>query len=243
MYSTFTGSFSFGKRYSAPPPPPPPPPSATAVLELDAANYSGSGNWLDETANGNDASLQGTPAYVSNTHFDLVPGEGDFFSITDDRTLDSMTEFSVQMWINIDTINASGPNMLYSKRSTTSNGYVGFFATTGWTFRLGTGTGTGLTYNTAPSTGSWQQIVATIGSSGSKFYINGSEVANSVYTGNTTNIQTVGAALDLFNVNPRPQTGPVTMDGKVGIVKIYDGVLTSSQVSDEFNTYKTRYGL
>lgn len=240
MLSSFTGSFSFGKRYSAPPSPPP---SATLVLELDAANYSGSGNWLDETANGNDASLQGTPAYVSNTHFDLVPGEGDFFSITDDRSLDSMTEFSVQMWINIDTINASGPNMLYSKRSTTSNGYVGFFSTTGWTFRLGTGTGTGLTYNTAPTTNTWQQIVATIGSSGSKLYINGSEVANSVYTGNTTNIQTVGAALDLFNVNPRPQTGPVTMDGKVGVVKIYNGMLSAANVSSEFNTYKSRYGL
>jgi len=235
MLSSFTSSFGFGKRSLTAT-------SAVLVLELDAANYSGSGNWLDETVNNNDASLQGTPAHTSNTHFDLVPGDGDFFSISDNSVLDSMSQLSVQMWINIDTINASGPNMLYSKRGTTSDGYVAFFTTTGWTFRFGTGTGTGFTYSTAPTTGAWQQFVVTIGSSGSKLYINGSEVTNSVYTGNNSNIIT-SAALDLFNVNPRPQTGPVTMDGKVGVVKLYNGVLSSADVTNEFNTYKTRYGL
>lgn len=175
-------------------------------------------------------------------YFDLVPSDGDFFSIADAAVLDSMSEISIQMWINIDAVNASGPNMLFAKRSTTTNGYVGFFTTTGWTFRFGTGTGTGLTYNTAPSTGVWQQILVTIGSTGSKFYINGSEVASSAYTGAPNNVNTA-AALDLFEVNPRPQVGPVRMDGKVGIVKIYNGVLTGAEVAAEFNSYKTRYGL
>lgn len=175
-------------------------------------------------------------------YFDLVPGDGDYFTIADATVLDSMSEFSIQMWINIDTINAAGPNMLFSKRSTTNDGYVGFFTTTGWTFRLGTGAGTGLIYTAAPSTGVWQQIVATIGSSGSKLYINSSEVASSIYTGNPNNVNTA-AALDLFEVNPRPQVGPVKMDGKVGIIKIYNGILTSAEITAEFNNYKSRYGL
>jgi hypothetical protein len=37
---------------------------------------------------------------------------------------------------------------------------------------FGTDVGTGLTHAVAPDTGVWQQVVATIGSSGSKFYIN-----------------------------------------------------------------------
>lgn len=180
--------------------------------------------------------------YAGPNYFDLVPGEGDFFSIADAAVLDSMSEISIQMWINIDTVNAAGPNMLFSKRSATSNGYVGFFTTTGWTFRFGTGTGTGLTYASAPSTGVWQQIVATIGSAGSKFYINGSEVASTGYTGTANNVNTE-AALDLFEVNPRPQSGPVRMDGKVSIVKIYNGVLTGAEVTAEFNNYRSRYGL
>ncbi len=216
---------------------------ATVVLFLDAGVYV-SGNWDDQSGNGNNATLQGTPSWNSSSggYFDLVPAEGDYFSVVDAASLDSMTEISIEMWIYINTINASGPNMLFSKRSTTSDGYVGFFNTTSWTFRFGTGTGTGLTYSSAPNTGVWQQIVATMGSSGSKFYINGSEVVSSIYTGNSANINTA-ADLDLFEVNPRPQTGPVKMDGRVAIVRLYNGILSDTNVLDNFNASKTRFGL
>ena len=217
---------------------------ATEILYLDANGYSGAGDWQDQAVDNNDATLQGTPAHVdavgSSDYFDLVPAQGDYFTIADQAALDSMTEISILMWIQVDTINAAGPNMLFSKRGTTSNGYVGFFSTTGWTFRFGTGTGTGLTYSTPPATNVWQQVVVTIGAAGSKMYINDAEVASSVYTGNGSNVNTA-AALDLFEVNPRPQTGPVKMDGKVGVFKIYNGVLTLAQVQEQFSLYENRY--
>jgi hypothetical protein len=211
------------------------------VLNLDATDYSGSGDWLDTSSNNNDASLQGTPDYSSSQggFFDLVPAEGDFFSIADSATLDSMLSITVETWINIDTVDA-GPNMLFSKRSTISDGYIGFFTTTGWTFRFGTGVGTGLTYAAAPATGVWQQIVATIGTGGSKFYINGVEVAASAYTGDSNNVNTT-AALDLFEVNPRPQTGPVRMDGKVSVFRIYSSVLSAAEVTQNYNAVAGRY--
>ena len=215
MFSSFTGSFQFGRRRVLAAP------SAVLALHLDATGGFNGSTWQDLTANANDATLSGTPRFVpgSGAYFDLVPGDGDYFTIADQTALDSMTGISILMWINIDAINAAGPNMLYSKRSSTSDGYVGFFTTTGWTFRFGTGTGTGLTYGTPPSTGVWQQVVVTIGAGGSKMYINDTEVASSIYTGNSANINTA-AALDLFEVNPRPQTGPVKMNGKVGVFKI-----------------------
>lgn len=222
----------------------PPIVNATLVMALDADGYSGSGDWLDSTNNSNDASPQGSPTYTATApkFFDLVPADGDFFSVPDSATLDSMTEISFEMWINIDEISSAGPNMLFSKRATTSDGYVGFFTTTGWVFRFGTGAGTGLTYSTAPATGVWQQVIATIGSEGSKLYINGVEVATSEYTGNSNNVNT-SAVLDLFEVNPRPQTGPVRMDGKVAVFNIYDGVLSGTDVATAFDTTKARFGL
>lgn len=236
MFSSFTGSFQFGRRRKITLP------SAVLALHLDAAGGYTGGTWQDLTANTNDATLVGTPRFVpgSGAYFDLVPADGDYFTIADQTVLDSMSEISVLMWINIDAINAAGPNMLYSKRGTTSDGYVGFFTTTGWTFRFGTGTGTGLTYGTAPTTGVWQQVVVTIGAAGSKMYINDTEVASSAYTGTSANVNTA-ADLDLFEVNPRPQTGPVKMNGKVGVFKIYNGVLTSAEVQAEYNTYKDRF--
>ena len=238
MLSSFTGVSKFGRRRVIAPP------SATLVLGLDATGGFVGGTWQDTTANNNDATLTGTPRYVpgSGAYFDLVPTDGDYFTIADQTVLDSMSEISVLMWINIDTVSASGPNMLFSKRGTTSNGYVGFFTTTGWTFRFGTGTGTGLTYGTAPTASVWQQIVVTIGATGSKMYINNSEVTSSAYTGTSANINTA-AALDLFEVNPRPQTGPVRMDGKVSVFEIYDGILTLAEVQSKYNDRKDRYGL
>lgn len=217
---------------------------ATLVMSLDADGYSGAGNWLDGTDNNNDATLEGTPSYSATApkFFDLVPGDGDYFSVADSATLDTMTEISIEMWINIDTVSSSGPNMLFSKRGSTSDGYVAFFTTSGWTFRFGTGAGTGLTYGTAPATGEWQHVVATIGSSGSNLYINGVEEASSAYTGDSDNVNT-SAALDLFEVNPRPQTGPVRMDGKVAVFNIYDGVLSVANVTSVFDDSKARFGL
>lgn len=221
----------------------PSPVTANLVLSLDAATYSGSGNWLDSSGNGNDAVPQGTPAWNSadGGYFDLVPGEGDWFSIADAASLDSMSEITIETWINLDTVNAAGPNMLFSKRSTANDGYVGFLTTTGYTYRFGTGVGTGLTYSASPATGTWQQVVATIGSGGSVLYINGTSVATSVYTGNPANVPQA-AALDLYQVNPRPQVGPVTLDGKVSVFRIYDTVLSSTQVLQNFNAIKARYG-
>jgi len=88
----------------------------------------------------------------------------------------------------------------------------------------------------------WQQIVATIGTGGSKFYINGNEVSTSAYTGDSNNVSNA-AALDLFEVNPRPQTGPERMDGKVGLIRIYNGVLSDTNVANNFNNSKARFGL
>jgi Concanavalin A-like lectin/glucanases superfamily len=235
MLSSFTGATKFGRGRR---------PRAITVLELDAFNYGGSGTWQDATTNANNATVQGTPGFTNSLglsdYFSLNPANGDYFTVNDNSSLDSMASISVLMWININSVNSSGPNILFSKRLSTSDGYIGFFTTTGWTFRFGTGTGTGITYNTAPATTVWQQVVVTIGPGGSKIYINDAQVASSGYTGNSNNINNT-AALDLFEVNPRPQVGPVKMNGKVGVVKIYKGVLTLADVQSEYSIYKNRY--
>jgi hypothetical protein len=214
------------------------------VLNLDAADYSGSGNWLDSTDNNNDAVAQGTPVHSTSDggYFDLVRTDGDWFSIADSSSLDSLSAISIEMWIRPDDNLDTSPTMLLSKRDVVSNGYVGFFTTGGYTFRAGTGTGTGLTYSTGPTVSAWQQVVATIGASGSVLFINGVQVTTNAYTGNFANVDTT-ASLDLFQVNPRPQVGPRTFDGRVGIVRIYSTSLSGSEVAQNYDAVKSRYGL
>lgn len=223
------------------------------VINLDAAEYGGSGNWLDMTENGNNGSLVQTPTYSSNDggYFDLnggfyaISGTGqvDSFSISDDSTLDTMTSMSIEMWINTDSIQGTtSPNMLFSKRSLSSNGYVGFFTATGYTFRIGTSSPTQLSWLTTPTTGSWQQLLITVGSGGSKVYRNGSEVQDSPsYVGSFGNIDTA-ANLLIGDINPAA-TGVYGYDGKVSIFRIYNRVLSPSEVLQNYNGIKDRYGL
>ena len=230
--------------------PSPSPLSATVVLDLDASLYSGSGDWLDNSGNNNDAFLTGTPTYVASggDYFDLDggatsgPGTRDSFGVTDDTTLDTMSSISFEMWINIDTIQGTGsPNLLYGKRTSSSDGYIGFFTNTGYTFRAGTASPSQFSYSTTPTTGSWQHIIVTIGGSGSKMYINDTEVASSGYTGNFGNIDTI-TTLRIGDISIGA-VGVNAFDGKIGLFRIYDGILSSTDVTTRWNATKSRFGL
>lgn len=223
------------------------------VMNLDAGSYSGNGNWLDTSGNSNNATAVQTPTYFTdnNGYFDLnggfysISGTGlyDSFSISDNSTLDTMASMSIEMWLNIETISGAGSaNMLFSKRSATTNGYVGFFSTSGYTFRIGTSSPTQLTWTTTPTTGSWQQLVITIGSDGSKIYRNGTEVQSTPsYTGNFGNINTA-ASLLIGDVNPSA-TGVYAIDGKVSIYRIYNKILSQTEVQQNFDSVRNRYGI
>lgn len=248
--SSFSGTFKAGRIRKVVFPSPSPGLSATTVLDLDASSYSGSGNWLDLSGNGNNGIANGTPTFVSGfgDYFDFTggattsPGTNDSFRIADSATLDSMSSMSVEMWLRIDTVQGVGsPNILYDKRTATSNGYLGFFTNTAYTFRAGTASPSQFTYSATPTVGSWQHIIVTIGGSGSKMYINNSEVANGVYTGSFTNTNT-GGILTIGDIGIGA-TGVNSYDGEMGLFRIYDGVLSASDVTTRWNATKSRFGL
>lgn len=245
MLSSFSGTFKFGRSRAATTST-----SASTVLDLDASIYSGAGNWLDQSGNNNDGIANGSPTYVSSggDYFDFDggstsgPGTRDSFRVADDTTLESMTSISFEMWLNIDTVQGSGsPNLLFDKRNSLGTGYVAFFTDNGYTFRVGTSSPSQFTYTTSPATGSWQHIIATIGNTGSKMYINNSEVASNVYTGNTNNISANGI-LTIADIGITA-TGVNALDGKIGLIRIYDSILSSTDVTARWNDTRSRFGL
>lgn len=220
------------------------------VLSLDASLYSGSGNWLDTSGNSNNAAPVGTPTYVAagGSYFDMSggattgPGSNDAFQVSDAVTLDSMSAITIEQWIYIGSFQSAGaPNILFAKRSTTSNGYVGFFTNSGYTFRVGTGSPNQITYSATPTLTAWQQVVVTVSGSGSAVYINGSEVATSGYTGNFGNINT-GTALQICDISDAA-SGIFSLLGRIGIFRIYNTALDGTQVLNNYNAAASRYGL
>lgn len=244
--SSFSGRFAAGKIRKIIPLPPA---GTNVVLDLDASVYSGSGNWLDQSGNNNDGVAYGTPTYTAGfgSYFDFTggsttgPGTNDSFSVADDDTLDTMSNISFETWIRIDAVQGVGsPNLLFDKRNG-STGYVGFFTNTAYTFRVGTTSPTQFTYSATPTVGSWQHIIVTIGGSGSKMYINNSEVASNAYTGNFSNINNSNSLI-IGDISIGA-TGVHSYDGEMGLFRIYNEILTSSDVTTRWNATKSRYGL
>lgn len=88
----------------------------------------------------------------------------------------------------------------------------------------------------------WQQIVITVGSGGSKVYRNGTEVVNNPsYVGNFSNINT-SANLLIGDINPLA-SGIYAFNGKMSIFRMYNTILTPAEVLNNFNVVKNRYGL
>ncbi len=224
--------------------------SATVILDLDASLYSGSGNWLDNSGNGNNGVASGTPTYTASegSYFTLDggstsgPGTNDAFGVTDSSTLDTMSSISFEMWIYINALQSTSPILLFDKRSASTNGYVGFVNSNGYTFRVGTASPTQLTYSVSPTTGVWQHIIVTVGSGGSKVYRNNSEVVSSpTYVGNFSNINTA-TTLRVGDISIAA-TGVYSFNGRIGLMRIYSGELSASDVTTRWDATRNRFGL
>lgn len=220
------------------------------VLSLDSALYSGPGAWLDTSGNANNGTLVGSPTFEASggTYWDMSggatigPGTNDSFQVTDAASLDVMTAITIEQWIYIGSFQAPGsPNILFAKRSTTNNGYVGFFTNSGFTFRVGTGGPNQITYTATPTLLAWQQVVLTVSGAGSAIYINGSEVTTSGYTGDFGNINT-STALQICDISDAA-SGIHSLLGRIGIFRIYSTALDSDQVLINYNAVASRYGL
>lgn len=221
------------------------------MIDLDASTYSGTGNWLDQSGNNNDASLVSSPTYTaaSGGYFDLDggstsgPGFNDSFSVTDSATLDGMSsDFSFETWINIDAISGStSPNILFEKRSATTNGYITFITSGSVVMRVGTSSPTQISWPVSLETGSWTHLVGTVGSSGSAFYRNGIKEYTSSYSGNFSNINTAGD-LVIGNLSISA-AGVQAFNGKIGSFTLYNSVLTDAEVSCRYSDTSTRFGI
>lgn len=225
------------------------------ILNLDAAktdSYQGSGTtWYDISGNNNNAEMVITPSFTGvskEASFILeggsitATGQVDSFAIIDSVELDNMTAIGIETWMKIDQVQAPGANMIFSKRTLNTNGYVGFFTSTGYTYRIGTVSPSQLSWATTPATGAWIQNFITVGPSGGNVYQNGSPVASDPsYVGNFSNIGTT-AGLLIGDVNPNNST-LFGFKGRVASFRMYNTRLSQFDVWQNFNSYRSRYGI
>jgi hypothetical protein len=240
---------------STPIPTPTPSPTGGIVtdslfMKLDASNYT-SGLWEDETGNGNDATINGaTWSSTDGGIFDL-DGSNDNISIphTSNLSLNTTTQRTIQVWVKFDALGSTSTQQIPVFGKLSSNfsfdGYWGgLYGNTG-TIRVVTNGGSTQRITTSTltvTTNTWylftfiSQITSTPNTT--KVYINETEYATTAHgsdsysESNPLYLGYIGSGVSSPYLN-----------GKIGACYFYTKGLSTSDISDNFNATKSKYGL
>lgn len=218
-------------------------------LYLNAGNvssYPGSGNnWYDLSTNNYTASLINTPGYTSSDGGTLT-FNGATQYVDTNQSLAS-NEFSVGAWFKS---SVGGIKMILSKETTTGwpwnyriwlNGgtIIGDIALSG-------GTNVSITSPLSSyNNGNWYNVMFTRNDSTLRLYVNGIEVTNTpdTLTGAITNSQEVWIGRSAFTAGGLSPTGNYPYNGSISEIMIYNRVLSASEILQNFDATKTRFGL
>ena len=211
------------------------------IVHLDAENsdsYSGSGStWSDLTSNNNDFGINGSPTFNSSTPKNFEMDGSDDYMGRASQTISMNNGATIEAWIN----------------KTSSSFYSGIFNFRQFQylnlFWYGSGTkfrfeahDTAITnrqiFSSAKSYGNWYQFVGVAdNNNGLYMYLNGS-----LETSRTDNVADIPSSITskmyvgYDNVNYEPKM-------KVAIIRVYNRPLTSTEVLNNYNVNKSRFGL
>ena len=207
------------------------------VLALDAGNtksYPGSGTtWTDLSGKGNNGTI--TNATFNSDGYFAFDGSNDYVSHSNDSFV-SNGGATLECWFNIDTlfadrtlINHSGFTYFNLLRTFDNNIRLEYKSTSQ--------NNTQLFSTSTISIGSWYHVVGVVNNTGARIYINGElDASNSI----SQNLGTVSSTL---YVGGYSSSSVYRFDGKIAVAKRYNTPLTASEVEQNYNALKGRYGI
>ncbi len=211
------------------------------VFYVDAANkesYPGSGTtWVDLSGNGGSLDLINGPLFDSGNggSFDF-DGTNDFARETSWNG-PSMTingPLTISNWVNYDSYGSTRSTLGLTNGSSALQ--VGYRNGVGSIWRWGGGVQ--LTY-TVPSTGTWFNITATLnGSSNINAYVNG-QLDNSTTSANPNSTSLANILISSYSTGGSSER----FNGKMSLIHLYNRVLSSTEITQNYNALKGRFGL
>lgn len=224
--------------------------SDSLFMQLDASNYT-SGTWTDETGNGNNATINGATWLSTDGGIFDLDGINDNISIPHNSSLSLSTtqQRTIQVWVKFDstpTLNAQG-QPVFGKLSSSSgfDGYWGgLYSTDSLTRVVTNGAAIQKVTNSTltVTTGVWylytfiSQITSTANTT--KVYINETE-----YSSTSHGSDSYSESNPLYLGYIGSGVSSPYLNGKIGACYFYTKGLSASEVSQNFNATKSKYGL
>jgi hypothetical protein len=232
------------------------------VLYLDAANtksYIGSGTtWSDLSRSQTNGTLTNGPTFNSgNGGYIRCDGINDFIEVLDNSTLDfGSSNFTVEYWFRKLQSTSIGFDNIWGVNKWNTGAIPG---TNEWTLAIGNGTvGSGNNYGFAVEVGNtiygsgesteilslntWYQLVGMREGGSLKTYLNGVIKQNVSPTGFSTSSSINNIVGRNLRINNSALNDYYTAADNA-IVRIYNRALSATEVLQNYNATKRRYGL
>ena len=212
------------------------------VLHLDAgktASYPGTGTtWTDISSSAMTATLQNaTYSSISGGHF-AFNGSNSAAVIPNNTVLDTQS-LSIEVWMS-PASSLSQQGFWFEKG--TVNAQYSFFMYSGIIYwrMAGGALDTTATVSTYITLNNWYHMVGTHKAGEQKVYVNNSVVASN--TGSVT-ISPSTAGVSIGNANGYASPSSYPFNGRIAVVRVYNKALTATEVQQNYNDQKARFGL
>jgi hypothetical protein len=216
------------------------------VLWLDAgitSSYPTSGTtWTDLSGNRNNGTLTNGPTFNSANGGSIVfDGVNDYASINNATTLNFSTALTISFWFFSGTTHS----YLYLKGRTDADNYNPYLRTDGYYAWTGV---SGRSQFNPPAgfinSNTWYNITVThISGNNPQIYRNGVLATGYTYTEGNGSLA-LGTNSNPVSINADIPRGVIgQFDGKIGVIMAYARAITASEVLQNFNTQKARFGL
>lgn len=217
------------------------------VFCVDAANprsYPGSGSsWKDVSGSGINLISSGFgtfPTYQTNPPR-LTFSTGYIGNNTSQSPLNITDNITVEAWVNQSSLVGFGGIIVFGTGSA-EQWSLNSDATYGFNFGTNWPSDWKITYpaaGTATATNTWISVTVTFASGSTIWYVNGS-LNNTVSQG----ISTLPAVSNAFvGVGDNFPGGQEYFAGSIGLLRVYNRVLTATEVTQNFNATRGRYGI
>ena len=217
------------------------------VLALDAGNtksYPGTGTtWYDKSGYSNNGTLINGPTFNTGSLGSIVfDGVDDYASISGNTTINIPGDYTIEVWVNTDTISTSpSVKVITSQWSTDPKSmYLGFYPNNFISHyrTLADNTHYNATFAISSSdfVNKWNQVVGITSGSVLQIWSNGSLKGSASWPGVAS---VPNQPLLISGISP----GNQPFSGKVASTKIYNRALSAAEVSQNFNALRGRFGI
>ena len=221
------------------------------VLALDAADrnsYPGSGTtWYDLSGNGNN----GTLTNMDGANLDSANGGSLSFDGTNEYIQLSTTTLlrassTISAWINIDDFTTGKPSgtgrVFIMNSGVTFTNMIAFY-NGGYSFETNTnsnpheiaGRTTGNVSSSAISPGSWFHFALVFDANTFYGYVNGIQTGTAAISDNLI--------FNRIGYDTNRDNYPAYLKGKISNFKVYNKALTASEIQQNFNVTRSRFGI